>query len=304
MTSVAGGFDLGSFLEHERVRVNEALERVANATGALIPGSVGEALRHGLLTGGKRLRPILCIASFRACGGGPDPALYDLAVALEMIHAYSLMHDDLPCMDDAELRRGAPTPHVVFGETATAVAGIALIPAAMIQAFDAARALGRSEEESGEIVRRLASAAGGGGMVGGQAMDLASEGRSLPEPELDRLHGMKTGALLSAALQVGALAAGAARSLVDALERYGCAVGLAFQITDDVLDATSSVRILGKHPSDRDLGKSTYVGLHGAEEALRLARAHVEGARLDLERAGIVDPALRSLAEFVVGRAR
>jgi geranylgeranyl pyrophosphate synthase len=303
---------LEAHLAEELERVEAALDRAVerleqilpDAIGADAAQTVGAAIRHGVTGGGKRLRPVLCSAAYVACGGERSEALYDLAASLEMIHAYSLMHDDLPCMDDAELRRGRPTTHREHGENATVRAGAVLIPAAALQALTAARALGAPEARARAVTARLLEAAGAGGMVGGQWLDLLGEGRSLGAEELDGLHRRKTGALLAASLVVGATAAGADRTRLDALEAYGRAVGLAFQIADDVLDATATAEALGKNPSDAELDKSTYVALYGLDEARRRATAQADAAIAALMSAGIESPALEALARYVVERGR
>lgn len=304
MTGVAKEFDIAVFLAERRPAVERALGRALDRLLPTIPEALDALLRHAVLTGGKRLRPILCVAAYEACGGEPSEEAYDLGVSLEMIHAYSLMHDDLPCMDDADLRRGKPTPHRLFGEPDTARAGLALVPAASLQAWNACQTLGCSEESSRRVVLELNRAAGAGGMVGGQALDLFGEGQALEAAELDALHRRKTGALLTCALVVGALAADAEEGALRAVERYGRAVGLAFQVTDDLLDATSSAGELGKNPSDGALGKSTYVSVHGLEEAGRRARELVSEARGALSEGGVTAPALEALANYVVDRKR
>lgn len=298
----ADGFDLDGFLSARRAGVEAALQRALTRLDGLVPGELGPALRHGVGGGGKRLRPILCVTAVEACGGRPDEAAFDLAAALELIHGYSLMHDDLPCMDDAELRRGRPTTHRAHGEPETMRAGAALIPAAAMQAHAAARALGADNAVAGRIASRLMEAAGAGGMVGGQWLDLLGEGRTLTEAELDELHRHKTGALLVASLLTGAAAAGARDGTLEALERYGRGIGLAFQVADDILDATQDAGTLGKNPSDAELDKSTYVALHGLDEARLRARALVDDARRSLDEGGIEAPALHALAEYIVDR--
>jgi geranylgeranyl diphosphate synthase type II len=304
---VEGGFDLDAFLAEERRRVDAALARSLSRWQQVLPKDVARAVAHGVEGGGKRLRPALCVTAYRACGGtGGEPA-YDLAAALELIHAYSLMHDDLPCMDDAELRRGVPATHRVFGERATIVAGAAMIPFAALQALEACRALSLPDRSARDVVAELCKAAGGGGMVGGQVLDLLAEGRTLDGRELDELHALKTGALLTAALRMGGRAAGASEAVLAALDAYGRAVGLAFQITDDVLDATATAEALGKRPSDTTLGKSTYVSLHGVAEARRRADRLVAHALGVLDGAGLPSHAgaaapLHALAVFAVSR--
>ena len=300
----SGDFDLTSYLDEQGRRVGQALERALASLTPRVGSSLAAPLRHGLLTDGKRVRPILCVAAYAACGGRIEEGCYDLAASIEMIHAYSLMHDDLPCMDDAELRRGSPTPHRVFGARDTTRAAATLIPGAALQAWRASLELGCTDAVSRGIVRALARAAGAAGMVGGQALDLESEGRILSPDRLNRLHALKTGALLAAAPRIGGLAAAAGRRRIEALDRYGRALGLAFQIADDILDATSSAERLGKHPSDRALGKSTYVSLYGLDGARTRALRQVSLANRALADAGLDSPPMAAIAEYVVHRSR
>jgi geranylgeranyl pyrophosphate synthase len=295
-------FSLSSYVEAEKLRVEPALECVVARLEAEVDADVAAAIRHGVMSGGKRLRPILCAAAYRASGGAADGAIYPLAVSLELIHAYSLMHDDLPCMDDAELRRGRPTTHVAHGEDVTARAGAALIPAAALQALSSAEHLECGPEGAIELARDLMEAAGSGGMVGGQWLDMEGEGEALGAEDLNELYRRKTGALLMASLVLGARAARASDEVVEALRRYGGSIGLAFQIAADLLDATQSAETLGKRPSDAGLDKSTYVGFYGLEEARNRAGAHVDEA-LEALRSGSIDaPALNSLALYIVER--
>ena len=302
VTGIAEAFDLGAYLRTEASRIEQALQAAVAEARDVLPAELEGAVDHGVLSEGKRLRPVLCVAAYRACGGR-SPGIVDLAVSLELIHGYSLMHDDLPCMDDAELRRGRPATHRVHGEEATARAGAALIPLAALKAWRGALGLGCSELAARDIVEELCRAAGAGGMVGGQALDLRAEGAVLDGAALDRLHRLKTGALLTASLRIGALAAGAEPAVLDALDSYGRSVGLAFQIADDVLDATATAADLGKNPSDEDRDKTTYVGVHGLGEAAVRARREVAQARTALSHAGVDDPALHALAQYVVERS-
>jgi geranylgeranyl pyrophosphate synthase len=305
MTPPAIGVDaLSDYLETERARAEAALERaLAEIEPRLVP-DVARSVRYGLLGGGKRLRPILCVAAYAACGKEPSDAAHDLAASLELVHAYSLMHDDLPCMDDAELRRGRATAHKAHGEEVVMRAGLALIPAAALHALRACRRLGCPPARARAVTGVLLRAAGAGGMVGGQWMDLEGEGKALGAEVLDDLHRRKTGALLAASLEMGALAASAPKPVVEALREYGGALGLAFQIADDVLDATQSAEALGKHPSDVARGKATYVALYGLEEARRRGCAESERAVAALSRQGITAPVLEALARYVVERAK
>jgi geranylgeranyl pyrophosphate synthase len=207
-------------------------------------------------------------------------------------------------MDDAELRRGRPTTHKVHGEELTARAGAVLIPAAALQAYRAASALGCGPDVAKRVASRLMEASGAGGMVGGQWLDLMGEGQALGAEDLDGLHRRKTGALLRASLELGALAAEAPALVVEALSTYGRAIGLAFQIADDILDATSSAETLGKNPSDAELDKSTYVSLYGLDEARIRASEQVDTAIAALAEAGIQAPALVALAGYIVQREK
>ena len=303
MTGAPEEVDLKGFLATERERVEESLRGALEDLLPGVPPDYRPAIRHGVLSGGKRLRPILCVTAYRAAGGTGE-GIYALAASLELIHAYSLMHDDLPCMDDADLRRGEPTTHKLHGERATMVAGALLIPLAARQAWASARGMGLGEAEGRVLVGELSRAAGGGGMVGGQVLDLLGEERSLSAPELDDLHRRKTGALLRAALRMGGLAARAGEGTLKALDSYGAAVGLAFQIADDLLDATSTAQDLGKNPSDAELGKSTYVTLFGMEEASRRAHSLVDEALAALRHGGLRAPELEALARYIVDRPK
>ncbi|TFH57971.1 MAG: polyprenyl synthetase family protein [Gemmatimonadales bacterium] len=303
MTEVPSRVDLKEFLARERIRVEAALEEALTGLLPRVPPRFRGSLRHGVSGGGKRLRPSLCVTAYRASGGTHD-GIYRLAVSLELIHAYSLMHDDLPCMDDADLRRGEATTHKVHGEAQTTVAGALLIPAAALHAFESAQVMGLPEESCRRLVEELSQASGGGGMVGGQLLDLLGEGRQLSAEELDDLHRRKTGALLRASLRMGGIAAGVTAEQLLGLDRYGESIGLAFQIADDLLDATSSAQELGKNPSDAELKKSTYVSLFGIEEAGRKGRELVTVAIGALDLAGLISPELDALARYIVERDR
>ena len=296
--------ELKEYLGAEMLCVDKALDQAITFIESELEPDIGGAIRHGVMSGGKRLRPILCTTAYRECGGRAEKNIYDLAASLEMIHAYSLMHDDLPCMDDAELRRGQATTHSVFGEDVTIRAAAALIPAAARQALQSARKLECGASGAAAVVQKLLEAAGAGGMVGGQWLDLLGEGQTLSPTELDELHQRKTGALLTASLVMGALAATAEKETVSALASYGRSIGLAFQITDDLLDATQSAESLGKNPSDVDLDKSTYVGLYGLDQAKEHARERIADALGALESIDIDAPVLTVLARYVIERER
>jgi geranylgeranyl diphosphate synthase, type II len=279
--------------------VEQGLER-SRADGEVIG-----AARYALEAGGKRLRPILCATAYRAVAGDAPEAAYDLAASLEIIHTYSLVHDDLPSMDDDAVRRGRPATHIAFGVATATVAGAALIPLAARVALEACDALGLEEARAGAAVATLMAAAGAGGMVGGQALDLAAEGRRVSLDELEGIHRLKTGALLAAAAEVGGIAAGAGVVARNGLVVYGRALGLAFQIVDDILDVTGSTVVLGKTAGrDTELEKATYPGLAGVEGARERARAEAERARAALREVGLASPELEALARYAVERDR
>lgn len=227
---------------------------------------VCDAMRYSIQGGGKRIRPVLMMESCRLCGGDPADAL-DFACALEMIHTYSLIHDDLPCMDDDDMRRGNPACHIAFGEATAVLAGDALLT----EAFHAAAASAFAKthpDRAVEAIALLAELAGACGMVGGQAIDLQSEDKAISLSRLRLMDKLKTGALMKAACTIGAVLAGATKAQRDALETYADNLGQAFQITDDILDVTSDSETLGKPVgSDAEQNKSTYVSLLGLETA-------------------------------------
>ena len=304
MTRAMADASLPSFLEDRGKPVESALRDSVDALAVRVPASLAAAIRDGVMGGGKRVRPLLLVAAYEEAGGVSTGPVYDLAASVELVHAYSLMHDDLPCMDDAPLRRGRPTAHIIHGAPAAAAAGALLIPWAATRAYESSLALGRSESQARGITAHLLEAAGAGGMIGGQALDLLGEGRSLDERQLAELHDLKTGALLAAALELGAMAAGAGRALLAAMGSFGRDIGLAFQVTDDVLDATATADVLGKRPSDAERDKSTYVALMGVEGARAHARRLVERALAALDAAGLSASRLRQLARFIVQRSR
>ena len=281
--------------------VNDALSRFTVRHLAAIGGPVGEAIRYSLLGEGKRMRGILVLSAFDAADGKGDAS--ELAAAVEVVHAYSLVHDDLPCMDDDDMRRGRPTVHRVFGVAAATAAGLAMVPLAALCADEAARALSLDDAAAGAIVAELMRASGAGGMIGGQLLDLEGEGRPLALADLERIHRAKTGALIMASATVGGRAASASEPRLQALARYGAAVGLAFQIADDVLDVTATTDQLGK-TAGRDLAlrKSTYPALLGVEGANGRAAALIDDGCRALADVGLLTPALERIARFAVER--
>lgn len=297
---------IGPVLEEERVRIEAALERVLDRRLSNLDPRLADPIRHSVQAGGKRLRPLLCVRAYRAAGGGePEDALYEAACALELIHTYSLMHDDLPCMDDDDYRRGLPTAHRVFGSRAATLAGAAMIPLAAAVLDRNAAALELDDPERTAAVADLAEGAGAAGMVGGQALDLAAERQSVSIRELEAIHTRKTGALFASALRIGARLAGASEPVVAAFGRCGHGLGLAFQVTDDLLDVTGETAVLGKTAGrDVEQGKATYPGLLGLDGARdRGARAALEAVSA-LREAGIHDDVLEGLIDYAVNRDR
>ena len=303
--ALAGHFDTSVVTEVEahRRRIDLALEAVCASEltelGEQAP-RVAAAIRYALLGGGKRFRGILLVAAYDAAGGEDYPSL--LAAAVEIVHAYSLVHDDLPCMDNDDLRRGRPTVHREFDPRTATVAGLAMVPLAARTAARGARALPKADPT--RVVAELMKAAGAGGMIGGQMLDLQGEGKPLTLSELEQIHRGKTGALVSAAAMLGGIAAGASERVVQALAHFGAALVLAFQIADDVLDVIGSTEVLGKTAGkDVELQKSTYPALLGTAGAMSRAEALVEDGCAALSAAGLLTPVLESIARFVVRRS-
>ena len=317
-------FDLAGWSQHHLDRVEQAL---GHWVGKDAPARLGEAMRYAVLDGGKRLRPLLVLAAYEAVQNGAgdmdrevasraglgeaalragmDEAALRAACAVELIHAYSLVHDDMPCMDNDVLRRGKPTVHVQFGEAQALLAGDAL------QAF--AFELLTPEDErilpavQATLCRQLARAAGSAGMAGGQAIDLASVGQPLNEEQLRQMHRLKTGALLQASVLLGAACGTTSAPALAALSTYGEVLGLAFQVVDDVLDVVADAATLGKTPGkDAANDKPTYVALLGLPAAQALAQDLLVQACAALDQSGLPQDdvqALRALAHQVVGRS-
>jgi geranylgeranyl pyrophosphate synthase len=284
-----------------RIAVDKSIRDACEQYLDKLPESIAEAIEYALQGGGKRLRGILVLAAYDAAGGDGDAGR--IAAAFEMVHAYSLIHDDLPCMDDDDIRRGRPTTHRAFDVNVATLAGAALIPIAARAAHDGARALMLPTPLCCTIVRVLMRAAGSSGMIGGQLLDLEAEGRDLSRTELDSIHAAKTGALISAAVVAGGLAARADDEVLAGLNGFGSNVGLAFQIMDDVLDVTSSSERLGKTTGrDVALRKSTYPALLGVDGAVARAEALRDDACSSLRERGILTKELEEIADFVVSR--
>jgi len=261
-----------------------------------------EAMRYSLMAGGKRLRPILALAACETVGGKAEAAL-GYACALEMIHTYSLVHDDLPCMDDDDLRRGRPTNHKVFGEAIAILAGDSLLTDAFGLVARSAKSAGISAEVIIDTIAELADACGSSGMVGGQVLDLLAEGQVLTQQELEHLHSKKTGALFVASVCGGARLGGAAPVQLQWLRNYAGALGLAFQVTDDLLDVEQTTEHLGKRShKDYKRGKATYPSIIGVERSRVLAHELANYAREALAGFDSQAEPLRMLAGFAVER--
>ena len=292
-------FDLQSWSDERLAAVEQALDAWVTADA---PASLGAAMRYAVLDGGKRLRPLLVCAASDAVGGDPAAAMR-AACAVELIHAYSLVHDDLPSMDNDVLRRGKPTVHVAFGEACALLAGDALQALAfeLLTPDDGSVA----PPVQARLCRLLALAAGHAGMAGGQAIDLASVARRLSRDELQHMHRLKTGALLQGSVLMGAACGRADGRALTALTSYGAALGLAFQVVDDILDVTSDSATLGKTAGkDAAQDKPTYVSLMGLAEAQTYAQSLLNEAQQSLADSGLADiGALRALANRVVNRS-
>jgi geranylgeranyl pyrophosphate synthase len=289
-------------LAEARGRTDALLARWAARLREEIGGRHGEALAYALQTPGKRVRAALVFAAFRAVGG-TSPGIAGVAAAVETVHAYSLVHDDLPCMDDDDLRRGRPTTHRQFDVATATRVGFLLVPVAARVLAAASEELGLPDAGLGRMAEELFEAGGIEGMVGGQWLDLEAERRTLTLPQLMEVHRGKTGALIRASCALGGLAAEAELPQRAALTAFGEDVGLAYQIADDVLDCTGTSEELGKTAGrDAALAKSTYVGLLGVDEARREAERLARRAVDHLVRAGVPSGALGALAGYIVNR--
>jgi geranylgeranyl diphosphate synthase, type II len=283
---------INEFVNASKLRVEAFLDKVLPAVSHT-PGILHEAMRYSMMAGGKRLRPALCYAAFEDCGGLGETADYG-AAALEMVHTFSLIHDDLPCMDDDDFRRGMPTCHKKFDEAMAVLAGDAL----SILAFQVLARAGNAE-----AVLVLAEALGSDGMLGGQVVDIQSEGKPCTLETVEYIHIHKTSALIEASLELGAVLAGADAERRKLYRDYGRAIGLAFQIVDDILDIESSTEALGKDVgSDVENQKATYPAVVGLDESKKQARLLVDRAVALAGRMGPRSSVLADLARFIVER--
>ena len=295
-------FDLSDWSARQLVATEQALSRwVASPVDAPAPAGLGDAMRYAVMDGGKRLRPLLVMAACDAVNGTVDAALR-AACAVELIHAYSLVHDDMPCMDNDVLRRGKPTVHVRFGEAQALLAGDAL----QALAFELLTPDDTSvnPKTQARLCRLLAQAAGYQGMAGGQAIDLASVGLPLTSGQLHEMHRLKTGALLQASVMMGAACGTASAAALIALRDYGAAVGLAFQVVDDILDVTADAATLGKTVGkDAAQDKPTFVSLMGLQASRDYAQQLLAQALASLQTSGLENThTLKALADMLVNR--
>ena len=295
-------FDLATWSSGQLADIEKALSLwVACPGDAPALAGLGQAMRYAVLDGGKRLRPLLVMAGCAAVGGNAQAALRS-ACAVELIHAYSLVHDDMPCMDNDILRRGKPTVHVKFGEAQALLAGDAL----QALAFELLTPEGDAVDSrtQARLCRMLAQAAGFQGMAGGQAIDLASVGLPLTSDQLHEMHRLKTGALLQASVMMGAACGAPSVQAQDALRNYGAAVGLAFQVVDDILDVTADAATLGKTAGkDAAQDKPTFVSLMGLQASRQYAQQLLTQALASLQASGLEDTAaLKALADMLVNR--
>lgn len=296
------GSELQIYLGHQLALVEEALDRFMPSS-TIRPDRLHESMRYSVLGGGKRIRPVLMLAACEAVGGDVRHAL-PAACAVEMIHAYSLIHDDLPAMDNDDLRRGRPTNHKVYGEATAILAGDGLLTEAFVLLSRSDVLQGVSADDRLAIINLLATHAGTRGMVGGQMVDMEVEGTSIDLPILEYIHTHKTGALIKAAVEIGGIIGGAAPEQRDALQRYAAAAGLAFQIADDILDVTAVTAELGKRTgSDQQRGKATYPALLGLAESRERARELNEVAITALQIFGQEAQPLRAIARYIIERS-
>jgi geranylgeranyl diphosphate synthase type II len=290
--------DLKRYLPARQKEVDRALDRFLPKE-SVAPATIHKAMRYSLFAGGKRLRPVLCLAAAEACGGKFAAAL-PAACAVECIHTYSLIHDDLPSMDNDDLRRGRPTCHKVFGDAIAILAGDALLTLA----FEiASHAKPVSRYDLREVMREITEAAGSRKLIAGQVADLEAEGKNLSRDQVRSIHENKTAALLTASVRLGAMAANARAKQLGAVTAFGRALGLAFQVIDDILDVTQTSEKLGKS-AGKDLAakKATYPAVFGLEKSRSEARRLTKQAHTALQSLGKNAEVLRSLADYLLAR--
>ncbi len=290
--------DLKSYLQERAAEVDAALDRFLPKAKEQ-PGTIHEAMRYSVFAGGKRLRPILCLAAAEACGGDPESAMPP-ACAVELLHTYSLVHDDLPCMDDDDLRRGRPTCHKVYGEGMAVLTGDALLTESFLILAETPPA---KRYPASSYIADLALAGGSMGMIGGQVMDLEGEGKKLSKAQLVKIHKAKTAALLTTSIRLGAMTANATEAKLESLTVFGQALGLAFQVIDDILDVTQSTEKLGKTAGkDEAVDKATYPSIIGLEKSRKEAAKLTKQAMAALEPFGKKAQHLSQIAAYLLER--
>ena len=290
--------ELKAYLREQQRTVDAALQRFLPRS-SVRPSTVHRAMRHPVFAGGKRLRPILCLAAAEACGGPIEDAIPP-ACAAELIHTYSLVHDDLPCMDNDDLRRGQPTTHVVFGENVAVLAGDGILTEAFAII---AQTPENKRYRTRDYVTELAFAADSRRLIGGQVMDLEGEGKDLTKAQLVRIHEAKTAALLTSSLRLGGMSANASPSRLQALTDFGRSLGLAFQVIDDILDVTQSTEKLGKTAGkDAEVSKATYPAILGLEKSKQEAHRLTRKALAALQAFGRRANRLDQIAHYLLDR--
>ena len=293
-------FDLKNYIEIKSQAVNDTLAQMLQTSQP--DETISKAMKYSLMAGGKRIRPVLCLAASEAVGGRPKDAMR-AACALEMVHTYSLIHDDLPAMDDDELRRGKPTCHVAFGEATAILAGDALLTMAFEILASVPFENGDQADKWLQVIQIIASSAGSRGMIQGQMLDIAAEGSQLNVDDLESIHRLKTGALIEASLQCGALLAEADKDQQRLLKTYARNIGLAFQVTDDILNVEGNPALMGKAVgTDRLNKKNTYPSLLGLDASKQFAQKLIRLALQALEVFDNKAEPLRALATYIIER--
>ena len=294
--------ELKSYIKQKGRIIDAALDELIEES-RLTPALV-EAMKYSLMAGGKRIRPVLCLAACEAVGGDPQKALI-AACALEMVHTYSLIHDDLPAMDDDELRRGKATCHIAYDEATAILAGDALLTLAFEVLSSVDSNDGNRADKWMQVIRLISGAAGYQGMIQGQVLDIASEGKTLDADELETMHRLKTGALIEASLACGALLGGANHRQRKLIDDYGRKIGLAFQVTDDLLNVEGNPELMGKAVgTDSERDKSTYPSVMGVEKTREFSKKLIQEALQALETFDKQADPLRAIATYIIERNR
>jgi geranylgeranyl diphosphate synthase type II len=293
-------FDLNSYLSSKRKQINQALDSIfANTSSKIV-----KAMKYSLMAGGKRIRPVLCVAAAETVGG-PNQDVINAACALEMIHTYSLIHDDLPAMDNDDIRRGQPTCHMAFDEATAILAGDALLTLAFEVLSSTEFVQDNHARNWMKVINTLSTAAGYKGMIEGQMQDMAGEGHLLCLEDLENMHALKTGALIEASVKVGAILGKGSPVQIQQLKTYSKNIGLAFQVTDDLLDVEGDPNVMGKDAgSDQARSKSTYPALLGIEQSKQFAKKLVNNALKALDYFDNKAQPLRAIAYYIVDRKR